>query len=271
MTERQDRRLEALARLTAAIADLASTAGARILKIAAAGAVPRSKPDQSPVTEADEVAEAILTEGLALLLPGVPVVAEEASALQMPELPSGEYLLVDPIDGTRELIAGRGEYTVNVALIQDGAPVLGVVYAPALETLYAGWTVSAVRSRVAPGQRFPHRDVTPLYGRPRPARLVALVSRSHPDPDGHRILAQLPIERQIPVGSSLKFARLAEGVADVYVRGFAIHEWDIAAGHAVLAAAGGRVTATDGGAIVYGRSADFRIGGFVAWGGEPET
>ena len=254
-------------RLLTPLAQLASAAGARILQCTAAGLEPRAKPDASPVTAADEAAEAILCEGLARLLPAVPVIAEEAVSRGRAPKPGSVFFLVDPIDGTRELIAGRSEYTVNVALIVDGLPVLGLVYAPALNALYAAADGRALRAELAPGTRFEAAAAVPIRARARPARLVAAVSRSHPDPRSDAFLATLAVERRLVLGSSLKFARLAEGEADVYARLAPISEWDVAAGHGLLAAAGGRVTALDGGALVYGRcETGFRLAGFLAWG-----
>jgi 3'(2'), 5'-bisphosphate nucleotidase len=207
-----------------------------------------------------------LCEGLTKILPGGPVVAEEAMATRGCARPEGAFLLVDPIDGTKELIAGRGEYTVNVALIVDQAPALGIVYAPGLNELYIGAASHATRSAIAAGARFDAARATPIRARRRPEQLTALVSRSHPDAQSDRYLAILPIAERIPLGSSLKFARLAEGAADIYVRLGTVSEWDIAAGHALLAAAGGRITAPDGAVLRYGRRDDFRVNGFVAWG-----
>jgi 3'(2'), 5'-bisphosphate nucleotidase len=255
-----------LQRLAAVIADLASEAGARILAIAEQGAVARAKADMSPVTVADEAAEAILCEGLAKILPGVPVIAEEAVARLGCARPDGAFLLVDPIDGTKELIAGRAEYTVNVALIVDHAPALGLVYAPGQNRLYLAARGQATRSELAAGARFDAARATPIRARKRPKTLAALVSRSHPDAQSDRYLATLPIGERIALGSSLKFARLAEGAADIYVRLGTVSEWDIAAGHALLEAAGGGVTAPDGAALRYGLRDDFRVNGFVAWG-----
>lgn len=259
-----------LSRLLVPLAELASAAGARIREIAAQGAAPRMKADMSPVTAADEAAETILLEGLAKILPGVPVIAEEAAAHGAAVTPAATYLLVDPVDGTRELIAGNREYTVNVALIEAGAPALGIVYAPGFEMLYAGTGTSALRMKLPPGNAARLDEAEPIRVRPRPARLVALVSRSHPDPEGDAFLARLPVERKVQLGSSLKFARVAEGAADVYARFATINEWDVAAGHALLFAAGGRMTAPDGGAITYGKSgAALHVAGFIAWGGDP--
>lgn len=269
-TRRMPARAEA-SPLLAPIADLASEAGARILEIAEKGFAARTKADQSPVTAADEAAEAILTEGLARLLPDVPVIAEESVSRHEPAHPPAAYFLVDPVDGTREFIAGRSEYTVNVALIENHQPVLGVIYAPALHLLYAGCGGRALRAEVEPGDRFDPARVAEIRARPRPERLVALLSRTHPDAKSDEFLTRLPVDRTERLGSSLKFARIAEGVADVYARLATVNEWDIGAGHALLAAAGGSVTAPDGGMIAYGtRERGFRIDGFVAWGAPPE-
>jgi 3'(2'), 5'-bisphosphate nucleotidase len=256
-----------LGQLVTALADLAADAGACILSIAAENRATRIKSDSSPVTAADEAAEALILEGLGRILPGMPVVAEEAAARgNLPRL-HGSYLLVDPIDGTREFIAGRGEYTVNIALIEGHIPVLGVIYAPQPRLLFAGAAGAAWRSSIEPGAKFSQGNATPIRARPRPEHLTALVSRSHPDPVSEEFLARLPVERKIPLGSSLKFAHLAEGSADVYARLATINEWDIGAGHALLSAAGGTVTAPDGGPLLYGkREEGFLVDGFVAWG-----
>ena len=258
--------------MLAPLAGLASEAGARILQCATAGLIPQAKPDASRVTPADEAAEAVLRAGLARLLPGVPLVAEEATARGETTISGPDFFLVDPIDGTRELLAGRGEYTVNVALLIGQFPVLGLIYAPALHTLYMAAEGRATRTVLAPGTRFDADKSVPIQARPRPQRLVAAISRSHPDPNSEAFLAALPIERRLVLGSSLKFARLAEGEADVYARLAQVSEWDVAAGHALLDAAGGRVTAPDGRALAYGkREGGFRIDGFIAWGASPES
>jgi 3'(2'), 5'-bisphosphate nucleotidase len=191
---------------------------------------------------------------------------------QKPAAPAGAYFLVDPIDGTREFLAGRDEYTVNVALVENAVPVLGVIYAPARHALYAGAAGNALRATLAPGQQFDPDSASAIRARSRQPRLTALVSRSHPDAKSDEVLASLPVARKIPLGSSLKFACLAEGEADVYARVSTVNEWDVAAGHALLEAAGGRVTAPGGGPLVYGDGATgFRIDGFVAWGGPPAS
>jgi len=257
--------------LSTALADLVHDAGAIVMHIYESPRIDaRLKRDASPVTLADERAEEFLLEGLARLLPGVPVIAEESVAKGVVPAHGAAFLLVDPLDGTREFIARSGEFTVNVALIDNGAPVAGAIGAPALSRLWRGggtaFTASAPRGfPVAP-------DVwRPIAVRKRPAEgLRALASRSHGDPETERFLAGLPIAERIAAGSSLKFCRLAEGVADVYPRFGPTMEWDIAAGDAVLTAAGGAVTTPDGARMLYGkRQEDYRSGPFVAWGDPP--
>ena len=232
------------------------------MQVYAHGATARMKADRTPVTEADERAEAIILERLADVLPAVPVIAEEsASRGVMPEA-GRRFVLVDPLDGTKEFLSRNGEFTVNIALVEDGRPTVGCVFAPAIDTLYAAGTTA-------------WREVgsarTPLATRPYPADgLIALCSRSHPDPACDAYLARLAIAGRAEAGSSLKFCRVAEGSADVYPRFGPTMEWDVAAGHAVLAAAGGSVVSPDGSAFVYGkRDAGYRNAAFVAWGREP--
>jgi 3'(2'), 5'-bisphosphate nucleotidase len=244
-----------------------SRAAAAIRQVAPA--VPRLKADRSPVTAADEAAEAVILEALARLMPGVPVVSEEAAA-RAPCGPLGaRFILVDPLDGTREFIAGLDEFTVNIAIVSNGVPTMGIIAAPAQGRVWRGALGrGAERLDLAPGAApDAARNVVVLRPRLRPERgLVATVSRSHLDPRTAAFVAGLPGAEQMLCGSSLKFCRLAEGSADVYPRLAPTREWDIAAGHAVLAACGGAVRAPDGTALAYGRSADdFRIPGFVAW------
>lgn len=254
-------------RLLVAFAGIASEAGARIIEIAEKNLAPRSKADCSPVTAADEAAEEVIAAGLQGILPGCPVIAEEAAARGAHFADDDSFVLVDPIDGTKELIAGRGEYTVNIALVENRRPVLGVLYAPGLNLLYAGSALGAFRQEVSPGAAFDPQRASRLHARPRPAALVAMVSRSHPDDATARFLARHEIAQTIPLGSSLKFARLAEGAADLYPRLAALSQWDIAAGDALLTAAGGSVTAPDGTPFRYGRNANgFAVPAFIAWG-----
>lgn len=254
--------------LVAALSGLVSRAGRAILAIAADQLSVREKADLSPVTAADEAAQAVLLDGLAEIAPGLPVVSEE---LPKPPTLAGAsaVFLLDPLDGTKEFIAGRDEYTVNLALIEAGRPVLGFVFIPARGVLYRGCVGHfAERLRLAPGDPAgAAREVAAIRTRPAPPQLVAAVSRSHLDPATASFLARLPVARCLGSGSSLKFGLIAQGIADVYPRLAPTHEWDIAAGHAVLAAAGGAVVAPDGSALAYGRAEDgFKVPAFVAWG-----
>jgi 3'(2'), 5'-bisphosphate nucleotidase len=223
------------------------------------------KEDASPVTAADHAAEAIILEHLARLAPGVPVIAEEeVAAGRVPKI-GREFFLVDPLDGTKEFIAKRGDFTVNIALIRDGSPVLGVVFAPANEKLFAGDAVSgkAFRSSQKPDpKRIAARES--IRVRQRPARgLTAVASRSHSNPDTEAYLAKSNVVDLVSVGSSLKFCLVAAGEADIYPRLGPTMEWDTAAGHAVLAAAGGKVVTLEGEPLRYGKR-EFRNPSFVA-------
>ena len=226
----------------------------------------RRKADDSPVTIADEAAQAVIREGLARVAPGIPVVSEEAVAEWQHRAPPREFLLVDPLDGTAEFIAGRTEYTVNIALVRDGTPVVGVVAAPALGLIWRGAADhGAERLRFADGKPGAPEIIRT---RPGPAgERVATASRSHFDPESAAFLARLgPIVTMVS-GSAVKFCRVAEGAADVYPRLAPTSEWDVAAGHAVVMAAGGVLVAPDGSQPRYGRAhEEFRVPGFIAWG-----
>ena len=258
-----------LARLLDALTTLVSQASAAILAACRSGLAARAKADLSPVTAADEAAEAVLLAGLAKLLPGTPVVSEEAVAQAAPAKLDGSFVLVDPLDGTRELIAGRDEFTVNVAIVSAGRPVLGIVAAPALGLLWRGAdNMGAERMRLSPGAPISAAaERVSIHTRRLPGGgLVAAVSRSHLDRETEAFLARLPIAERLSCGSAIKFGRLAEGSADVYPRLSPTCEWDVAAGHALLSAAGGTVTRPDGAPLRYGGIADrFRIPAFVAW------
>jgi 3'(2'), 5'-bisphosphate nucleotidase len=232
-----------------------------------------SKADQSPVTIADKEAEAILLDALAAAEPGIPVVAEEAVAAgQVPRV-GGSFFLVDPLDGTREFINQRDEFTVNVALIDDGCAVLGIVYAPALGDLYATLGRStAAYTRLLPDARPKSLDDCGWQQiqvrQPNHDHLTAVASRSHMTPETESFLAKFAIGERSNSGSSLKFCSIARGEADIYPRLASTMEWDTAAGHAILLAAGGSVTAPDGQPFRYGKSSTgFKNGHFVAWGG----
>lgn len=249
-------------------ARIALAAGQAVMEVYAGNCAARAKADSSPVTEADERAEAVILAQLAQAFPGIPVIAEESVARGVTPLCGSRFILVDPLDGTREFLARNGEFTVNIALIDAGVPVAGVVYAPALAKLwFAGATAWACAA--APGGDLPPAPAwRTISARKAPAGgLVALCSRSHGDAGTEDFLAGHKIVGRINAGSSLKFCLIAEGEADVYPRFGPTMEWDIAAGEAVLRAAGGRVLTPEGGALRYGKAAEsYRNGYFVAWG-----
>ena len=257
-------------RLLDELTTIVSSAAAAILAARAGSLDARTKADLSPVTAADHAAEAVILAGLARALPAVPVVSEEAGGRPLPAGNTGSFVLVDPLDGTRELLAGRDEFTVNVAVMTGGRPRIGIVAAPALGVLWRGIEgQGAERLRLSPGApASAARERTAIRTRPAPpSGLVAAVSRSHLDAETQAFLARLPIAERLACGSALKFCQIAQGAADVYPRLSTTCEWDVAAGHALLAAAGGTVTTPTGTPLHYGRVADnFRIAAFVAWG-----
>lgn len=254
----------------------ASCAAATILAIRKHALNPRTKPDLSPVTAADQASEAVILEQIVRLLPGVPIISEEAGASAGASTrASGDFMLLDPLDGTRELMAGRDEFTINLALVAAGQPILGVIAAPALGMTWRTAPVGggAQRLRLAPGSDAKQAsDITTIRTRRIPkSGIIAAVSRSHFDPATDAILGRLgqrygAIER-LAVGSAIKFCRIAEGTADIYPRLAPTHQWDIAAGHAIIAAAGGTVTTPDGSPLSYRAAPDCqRVAGFIAWG-----
>jgi 3'(2'), 5'-bisphosphate nucleotidase len=247
---------------------IAARAAAAILAIAAPAATRRDKTDSSPVTAADVASEAVILDGLRRLLPGVPTVSEEAGPERPRPQPSEPFLLVDPLDGTRDFLAGLPEYTVNIALVSEGRPVAGVVAAPALGLAWRGIAgVGANRVALAPGG--PAGAPTPIHTRAWPSSTPrVLVSRSHLDAATVAYMEHLPQAERIACGSSLKFCRLAEGAADLYPRLAPTSEWDLAAGNAVLTAAGGVVTRPDGAPLSYdgGAGGSILVPSFVAWG-----
>jgi 3'(2'), 5'-bisphosphate nucleotidase len=244
---------------------IASQAAAAILSVNASQLNLRDKADRSPVTAADEASDRVILEGLTRRWPHIPVVSEESAA---PSSLGNRFFLVDPLDGTREFIDGEDQYTVNIALIQDASPIAGVVGAPAMATLWCGHVGhGAERLRLKPGAHPSEAtERTPIHVRPQPlSGPTAMVSRSHPEAETEAYLNRLPGVQRVISGSSVKFCRIAEGAADVYPRFATLSEWDVAAGHAVLSAAGGIVTATDGQPLTYGRPG-FRLPPFIAWG-----
>jgi len=267
VTDDWDRNPAVAARILDILTGLASQAAAAILAVRSPSVAWTAKDDASPVTAADTASQAVILEGLRRHLPGLPVVSEEA---EHHGSPGARFALVDPLDGTKEFISGRDDFTVNIALIHDRRPCLGVVGAPAMGLLWRGAAGGhAERLRLAPGEPpgAATERVTIRARRAPPAGMTAAVSRSHLDPASVDFLARLGVRDRVSAGSAVKFCRVAEGSADVYPRFGTTCEWDIAAGHAVVTAAGGVVTAPDGGELTYGHAErDFRVPGFIAWG-----
>ncbi|MGX5719748.1 3'(2'),5'-bisphosphate nucleotidase CysQ [Shinella zoogloeoides] len=247
--------------------DAALAAGRAIMTIRGSGADVHYKPDSSPVTEADEEAERLILAALRQHFPAIPVVAEEAVAAGLvPDISGGLFFLVDPLDGTKEFVAGRSEFTVNIALVENGAPIAGIVYAPALSNGFTAVDGRAERFTVDGGAIVERR---PIGCRGRGSALTAVASRSHDTPETARFLDDHGIDACTAIGSSLKFCLVAEGLADVYPRFSRTMEWDTAAGDAVLRAAGGETRMLDGTPLTYGKrnqphDADFANPNFIA-------
>ena len=236
--------------------ELAQAAGKLIMDVYATDFASHAKTDASPVTEADERAEAIILKGLAKHFPDIPILAEESVAAgRIPEV-SLQFFLVDPLDGTKEFISRNGEFTVNIALIQNGTVASGVVYAPAIDTLYWGEIgQGSAKATITPDQELPSTWKKIAVRSLPSAGATVLASRSHRDAATDAFLATVKVAELIGAGSSLKFCTIAEGKADLYPRFGRTMEWDTAAGHAVLAAAGGSVTGADGQPFLYGKKA----------------
>jgi 3'(2'), 5'-bisphosphate nucleotidase len=245
----------------------AQRAGGAIMSVYATDFVVKDKADASPVTVADEAAERIILADLAAIAPAIPVVAEESVAAGRVPVIADQFFLVDPLDGTREFVSRRDEFTVNIALVENGAPVLGVVFAPARHELYWGDVRAGKAGHIDadPDGTMPAMG-TAISARQPPTRgLTAVASRSHRTPETDAFLAGFTVAEFLSIGSSLKFCLVAAGKADLYPRIGTTMEWDTAAGHAVLVAAGGSVTDLEGSPFRYGKPG-FRNGNFVARG-----
>jgi 3'(2'), 5'-bisphosphate nucleotidase len=243
-----------------ALAVAAREAGEAILAVRRRGFDVERKGDASPVTEADRAAERIILDALARAAPGVPVIAEEEVAAGRIPAHGSTYFLVDPLDGTKEFVRGGDDYTVNIGLIVDGAPQLGVVLAPETGRLHAGIVGEGAWLEDASGR-------VPIRTRERGAELVAVASKSHFTQNTSDYLDALCKGcGHVSIGSSLKFCIVAEGQADIYPRLSPTSEWDTAAGHAVLLGAGGRIDGPDGTPLRYGKTA-FLNRAFVATAG----
>jgi len=241
---------------------VARAAGTAIMDVYAKGFEASYKTDGSPVTEADEAAEALILPALREISPGTTIISEENAESHSLAAPD-RFFLVDPLDGTKEFLRrdGKGAFTVNIALIENKVPVLGVVFAPALDRMFLGAIEEGAVEIASGSQRdIAIRDVPP-------SGAVGVASRSHRDEATDSWLAKHGVENTISTGSSLKFCMVACGDADVYPRFGPTMEWDTAAGDAVLRAAGGRVTTPDETLFSYGKP-DYRNGAFIAWGGK---
>ena len=248
---------------------LVCRAAAAVVAIDPATAARRRKSDHSFVTSADEAAQALLLQGVSEFFPGLPAICEEATGAPRPAVLGRCFALIDPLDGTREFLDGRPEFTVNLAVVCAGIAVLGIIAAPGFGLLWRGLIGrGAERLRFDPAHPIAFDDPVPVRTRPQtPVGIRVAVSRSHLDSNTAALLARLPVSETIVCGSSLKFCRVAEGDADLYARLAPTSEWDIAAGDALLAAAGGVVKKPDGTAVHYGRASDgFRVPAFLAFG-----
>ncbi|WP_273726000.1 3'(2'),5'-bisphosphate nucleotidase CysQ [Brucella gallinifaecis] len=248
--------------LLAILEDAALEAGRVIIKHYTDGCAVHSKEDQSPVTEADQAAEAIILSALASFAPDIPVVAEEeAAAGRLPAHLGRKFFLIDPLDGTREFLLRNGDFTVNIALIEDGVPVLGLVYAPVRNVLYVGARQGAQEVATSADHHIISRRS--IAARIAPPEKVVVCSRSHVTPETEQFLKNNQIGECVSVGSSLKFCMIARGEADLYPRFGPTMEWDTAAGDAVLRAAGGMTTTLDGKPMIYGMRSDGSVKGFA--------
>jgi 3'(2'), 5'-bisphosphate nucleotidase len=248
--------------IAADLADIAVEAARLILPLWRSGLEVISKADNSPVTEADRRGEALILEGLARRFPDVPVISEEdASEFGAPEAIGPRFFLVDPLDGTKAFVRGDPHFTVNIGLIDHGRPVAGVVAAPASGEIWRTCAEGVLKR---------HGDGPAELVRARAwpeGEALALISHTMKTETADALADQYGFHRREPMDSSIKFCRIAEGAADIYPRHGPTMEWDTAAGHAVLIAAGGQVTTPEGEPFLYGKAAEgFKNGWFVARG-----
>ena len=255
------------AALMAPLTDLVVQAGEAILAVNRRAMKVEGKSDGSPVTEADLAADRVIGDGLLRLAPDIPALSEERVQQGKPPY-RGSFFLIDPLDGTKEFVSGRDEFTVNLALVTDGTPLLGIIGAPAL-----GWLWRGLVGRGAERLRLTEMGAAaaePIRTRSLPKRgdpWIAAVSRSHGDANTEAFIAGRTGAVRKQLGSAVKFGRLAEGAADIYPRLAPTSEWDVAAGCAIVTAAGGKVTDTRGRPLRFGeRADDFIVPAFIAWG-----
>ena len=248
-------------------ARICSLASVKIMEVYETDFETRGKDDRSPVTDADELAEEIILAELETAFPGTPVLAEESFAAGFRPKTDGAFILVDPVDGTKEFINKNGEFTVNIALVENREPTAGCVYAPARERIFIGGT-KAWAGPLKAGGTVTSGALTPITTRERPdGGMTAVMSRSHADETTLSFAEAQGVTEKVSAGSSLKFCLVAEGSADVYPRFGPTKEWDTGAGHAVLNAAGGCVLTPQGEPFLYAKEdTEYLNGAFVAWG-----
>ncbi len=253
------------------LAKICLEAGSAIMRIynnvSGSDLLARAKTDGSPLSIADQAAENIIIEALNIHFPGIQIVAEESHYLSISPAANKRFFLVDALDGTREFIERRPEFTVNIALVENGRPIIGAVYSPASGEVYLGGT--AAFSGSVDCNKLPS-DITfsslrRIEARPRQTPIVAAISRAHMDDKTALFLQEYQVRETVSVGSSIKFCRVAEGLADIYPRFSPTMEWDTAAGHAIVNAAGGTVLTPDGTPLIYGKQG-YKNGPFIAWG-----
>ncbi len=258
------------------LTDLVIRAGAAILAVNRLAMRVDDKQDGSPVTEADHAADRIIAEGLARLVPAIPVVSEERTHPATPPIAGGflgSFFLIDPLDGTKEYISGRDEFTVNLALVTHGTPLLGIIGAPALGLIWRGLVGQGAQRLTISGSAAEAASAIHTRRLPQPGHdWVAAVSRSHGDARTEAFIDQRPGATRMALGSAVKFGRVAEGSVDIYPRLAPTSEWDIAAGHAIVTAAGGKVTDGQGAELRFGTGPeDFIVPEFIAWGDPAAT
>lgn len=258
---------DAAAALLEPLTDLVVRAGAAILAVNRSAMKVDGKVDGSPVTEADLAADRIIGEGLARLAPGIPALSEER--VHLAKLPyDGGFFLIDPLDGTKEFVAGRDEFTVNLALVTNGTPLLGIIAAPALGLIWRGIVGRGAERLTVDGMSLGAPEPIRTRKHPPPgAPWIAAVSRSHGDPRTEAFIAARPGAVRQMLGSAVKLGRVAEGAADIYPRLGPTSEWDVAAGHAIVTAAGGKITDGRGAPLQFGSGREgFIVPEFIAWG-----
>src|ERR1700687_5051964 len=263
--------LDTAATLMAPLTDLVVRAGAAILAVNRGAMKIDGKADGSPVTEGDLAADRIIADGLARLIPDVPAISEERVDLAKSPY-DASFFLIDPLDGTKEFVAGRSEFTVNLALVTNGTPLLGIIGAPALGLIWRGLVGRGAERLTTrePSVAEPiHTRTLPKRGEP----WIVAVSRSHGDSRTEAFIEERPGAIRQALGSAVKFGRVAEGGADIYPRLAPTCEWDVAAEHAVVTAAGGRITDGQGSDLQFGRGRQsfkgqqgFIVPEFIAWG-----